>query len=301
VSLPEEYKLPSALDAVEKERRQLQRRVQQLENRFPKLKLAFANEADRFNATVLHPFTMAEEDIQRYAAKIKAKYGKQPMPSVSEPQQDYPPLSGLTKLQSLARTFDHFGKPSAEAIKRYNDELETFYDEYETYLRERYASANLQRRTIRLDLYLFNEGTAPAEDIDAFLHFPDGFDLYYEGDKPQAPEVPDPPRLPRIGSEILEYSSIARDFSYTNRQPTYLPTQSNVSAPDIKRGNSYDVSYEVQRLKQHMNEPLDSLFVVFRSFEDTASFNIDYRINAADLPDEATGTLNIVVTRSSEG
>ncbi len=65
VSLPEEYKLPSALDAVEKERRQLQRRVQQLENRFPKLKLAFANEADRFNATVLHPFTMAEEDIQR--------------------------------------------------------------------------------------------------------------------------------------------------------------------------------------------------------------------------------------------
>jgi len=50
-----------------------------------------------------------------------------------------------------------------------------------------------------------------------------------------------------------------------------------------------------------MNEPLDSLFVVFRSFEDTASFNIDYRINAADLPDEATGTLNIVVTRSSEG
>ncbi len=62
-----------------------------------------------------------------------------------------------------------------------------------------------------------------------------------------------------------------------------------------------DVSYEVQRLKQHMNEPLDSLFVVFRSFEDTASFNIDYRINAADLPDEATGTLNIVVTRSSEG
>jgi hypothetical protein len=60
------------------------------------------------------------------------------------------------------------------------------------------------------------------------------------------------------------------------------------------------MSYEVQRLKQHMNEPCEPLYVVFDSFEDASSFGIDYRINAADLPDEVTGTHHVVVAREFE-
>jgi hypothetical protein len=44
----------------------------------------------------------------------------------------------------------------------------------------------------------------------------------------------------------------------------------NVSDPIIKKTNSYEVSYDVQRLKQHMNEPCDPLYVAFDSLQQAA-------------------------------
>ena len=302
VAIPEKYKLESALDDVEKEKRKLQRRVQQLENRFPKLKLAFANEANQFSGTLLQPVTMPEEEIQRRVKGIKNKYRKReqkPAPK-GKPSQDYLPSTGINKFQGLAGKFNDFSGPSPEEIKRYNSDLEKFYGKYETYLREYIVNANLQRRTLRLDLRLFNIGTAPAEDIDIFLHFPDGFNLYDEDDKPEIPEVPDSPPLPRNRGELLYSPLLTRDFSSLARTPHYLPTQSNVSAPEIKRSNSYKVAYEVERLKQHMNESLDPLYVVFDSVESAASFRVDYRINVADLPDETTGALHVTVATASD-
>lgn len=302
MSLPEKYKLPSTLDATEKEKKKLQQRVQQLENRLPKLKLAFANEANQLNATLLQPIAMTEEEIQRRVTNIKSKYRKRKRPVVtkSELSPGHSPLTSLNKFQGLVGNFNDFSGPSSEEFARYNDELDGFYEDYEIYLRECVVNHNLQRRTVRLDLCLFNYGTAPAGDIDVFLHFPDGFDLYDEDDKPQVPEAPDPPRPPRTQAEMMQDRLSLHDLSYRNLSPTYLPTKSNVSAPEIKRSNSYEVSYEVQRLKQHMNEPFDPLCVVFDSFESAASFRIDYRINAADLPEETTGSLHTVITRASD-
>lgn len=301
MELPEEYQLPSALDAAGKEKQQLQRRIQQLENRFPRLKLAFADEANQFSTTIHQPLTMAEEEIQQRMIDIKNKYKYRKRPAVpkSEPQ-GYSPLERFARVQSLTNNFNNFVGSSAEEITRYNRDLEEFYEECEIYLREYGVSAALQGRTVRLDLCLFNYGTAPAEDIDVFLHFPDGFVLYDEDDKPQMPEVPDPPRPPRTQAEIMQDRLGIRDYSHRDLSPTYLPAKSNVSAPEIKRSNSYEVSYEVQRLKQHMNEPFDPLYVVFDSFESAASFRIDYRINAADLPEETTGSLHTVITRASD-
>lgn len=298
--LPEKYKLSSALDAAEKEKKQLQQRIQQLETRFPKLKLTFADGENQFSATLLQPLAVAEEEIQQRITNIKSKYCKRPVASESEPSQGHLPLARLARVQSLTNNFNNFSGPSSEEIERYNRELEAFYKEYEVYLREYSANVNLQRRTIRLDLCLFNYGTAPAEDIDVFLHFPDGFDLYDEDEKPQMSEPPDPPRPPRTGAEMIQASLATPNLSHLYRSPTYVPAQSNVSAPDIKRSNSYEVSYEVGRLKQHMNEPFDPLYVVFDSLESAASFRINYRINAADLPDETTGVLHATITKASE-
>ncbi len=302
ISLPEKYELPSALDNSEKEKKKLQQRVQQLENRLPKLELAFANKGNHFSFTLLQPITTTEEEIQRWVTNIKSKYRKRerPVAPKSEPSSGHLPLTGLNKFQGLADNFNNFGGPSAEEFTRYNKELDDFYEDYEMYLRECIVNNNLQRRTIRLDLCLFNNGTAPAEDIDVFLHFPDGFDLYDEDDKPQVPEAPNPPRPPMTQTEIMQDRLGLHNSSYRNLSPTYLPGKSNVSAPEIKRSNSYEVSYEVQRLKQHINEPSDPLYVVFDSFESAASFKIDYRINAADLPEETTGSLHAVITRASD-
>lgn len=300
VELPEKYKLQSAIDSIEKENKQLQRRVQQLENRFPKLKLAFADGANQFRVTLPIPLSVPEERIQQQMENIKRKHSKRQDIPKDKPQEARSRLEDLIQNPNLmSRAIGDPTQPSPKEIERYNSALDKFYEKYERYLREYSANVNVQRRTIRLDIYLFNYGTAPAEDIDVFLHFPDGFDLYDENDRPQTPEVPEPPRSPRIRSEMLYPTLDTRALSYLNRPFPSVPIQSNVSAPEIKRSNSYDVSYEVQRLKQHMNEPCDPLYVVFDSFENTASFRIDYRINSADLPDETNGSLNVVVAHDS--
>lgn len=301
VTLPEKYKLQSAIDPIEKENKQLQRRIQQLENRFPKLELAFADRANQLRVTLPLPLAVLEEEIQQQMETIKRRHSKRQDIPKDEPQKARSPLEDFILSQSpISKAIGDPTQPSPKEIERYNSALDKFYEKYERYLREYSVNVNLQRRTIRLDIYLFNYGTAPAEDIDVFLHFPDSFDLYDEDDRPQTPEAPEPPRPPRsTWSEMLETTLDTGGLSYLNRQPPPLPIQSNVSAPEIKRSNSYDVSYEVQRLKQHMNEPCDPLYVVFDLFENTASFRIDYRINAADLPDETTGTLNVVVSHDS--
>lgn len=298
-SLPDKYRLPNAIDAVEKENRQLQRRIQQLENRFPKLELAFAGGANHIKATMLDPLEFSEERIQQKIAAIKNRYIKHQVTPDSKQERQNAPLSKFIQPYSLAGSFNS-KHPESKEIKRYNDELAKFYEDYEEYLRRYDLYRNLQRRMMRLDIYLFNRGTAPAEDIDIFLHFPDGFRLYDEDNRTQMPEAPKPPSPPQTWAEMLHSPLQMRDFSSLTRTPHYLPAQSNVSAPDIKRSNSYDVTYSVQRLKQHMNESLDPLYVVFDSFESAASFRIDYRINAADLPDETTGVLHTAITRASD-
>lgn len=299
LSLPDKYKLPSALDAVEKDKKQLQRRVQQLENRLPKLKLAFANEANQFEAVTRQPFTVPEEEVQRQVAFIKAKHSKRALPQKKEPEQGYSSLLGQIQRPGIAAgPADSWSSISIEEVQRYNRELDEFYDVYEDYIRKYVQGRNLQHRTIRLNISLFNYGTAPAEDIDVFMHFPDGFHLYDKESRPRLPEKPDPPLQPQTGAEKMAHrSSSLYDFSPSLRSPPYMPVRGNVSSPKIERSNSYNVSYEVDRLKQHMNEPFEPLYVAFDSLNDVASFSIDYRINAAELPDEVTGVLHVVVDR----
>ena len=71
----------------------------------------------------------------------------------------------------------------------------------------------------------------------------------------------------------------------------------NVSAPKIKHTNSYDVSYHVQKVKHNLHESFNPLYIVFDSFEEARSFHIDYRILAANIPDEIKGKLNIVLKK----
>lgn len=297
--LPDRYELPSALDAVEKEKKQLQRRIQQLENRFPKLGLAFADGENQLKTAVQQPFTMSEEEKERQISNIKYKHSKQSIPSKSESEQSQSSLLSWAQAPSIASQFaGNLNEIPPNEIQRYNSELDQFYYDYETFLQKYVQNRNLQRRTICLDIRLFNQGTAPSKDIDVFMHFPDGFDLYDEDTKPQTPERPDPPTSPRNRSEMMYPLSNFRDWSHLPRTTPYVPIQGNVSSPEIKKSNSYEVSYEVQSLKQHMDEPCEPLYVSFNSFESVKSFGIEYRINAADLPDEVTGTLHVVVARS---
>jgi hypothetical protein len=154
-----------------------------------------------------------------------------------------------------------------------------------------------KQMTVRLDIALFNNGTSPAEDIDVFLHLPDGFDVYDEDNCPIMPEEPTPPHPPRSMSDMLGRSSNLGLSPLYVPQKIHFPSVSNVSELSINKSNSYDVNFSVGKLKQYMSVPSDPLFIVFDSFSTASSFGIEYRINAANLHKEVTGTLHVVIDK----
>jgi hypothetical protein len=161
---------------------------------------------------------------------------------------------------------------------------------------------NLKHRTIRLAICLANDGTAPAEDIDVFMHFPDGFVLTSEDDFPDPPQPPKPPSKSKTQMEKLR-APLGGGIPSVPYPPAFNPSSiqppSNVSAPSIKRTRSYDVNLHVRRIKHKLREPFDTLCVVFKSFESAHSFHIAYEILAADLPSKITGDLHIIIQKES--
>ena len=110
------------------------------------------------------------------------------------------------------------------------------------------------------------------------------------------PEEPKPPLKPRGALDAMRtVMSLPSLMHLSPTIPEFAPSVGNVSSLTIKKGNSYDVSFGIHRLKQHINEPSEPLFVVFTNQDEATSFGIDYRINAANLPNEVKGKLHLVV------
>lgn len=144
-------------------------------------------------------------------------------------------------------------------------------------------------------------GSCPADDIDIFMHFPDGFELFDEDDCEKEPEAPKAPRKPRSILEEAAAGLSIRSFGYSDHLHSHLDYlsspvgPSNVSGPKIKRTNSYDVKVSVRRAKHGIEEPLDTIYLTFESSAMARSFAIDYAIHASNLPSHVTGTLNVIV------
>lgn len=164
------------------------------------------------------------------------------------------------------------------------------------YLQDLARYEDQKNRTISIRIALFNAGTPPANDIDVFLHFPDGFTLLRKDALPRRPKPPMPPRKPLGLMDMMRHVDISPEPPLLLPPSPHLPVAPrNISAATIRKTNSYDVSYRVRKLKQHMNAPCDRLFACFDKVEEMKSFEIGYCVNAANVPVEINGSLNIVI------
>jgi hypothetical protein len=104
---------------------------------------------------------------------------------------------------------------------------------------------------MRLDILAVNEGTCPAQDLDVFLHFPDGFALVAESGLPKKPRMPDPPNRPRTLAETVASGFQIPDFLARSPSINFpeIPRPTNVSKPLIRRTRSYDVEVSIAILK----------------------------------------------------
>jgi hypothetical protein len=90
--------------------------------------------------------------------------------------------------------------------------------------------------------------------------------------------------------------------AYLNNPPDVSAMlQQNVSSPTIKRVKSYEVQVHIQKIKHTLQLPIDPLLVTFDSYENVNSFNIDYRMSAANIPHEVTGLLHVIIQKNDKG
>jgi hypothetical protein len=290
--LSDTLKLPEEADPNEKRIQQLERELLELKRAMAVLELTFPDGADRLTLRLPRPVVLSRDDIEREMKLVRLRHTKM---GEEEPTSG----SGAGPLgQFPFRSIASLYAPTKEAIGQYNAELEEYYRRYDTWLSVQASRDNPQWRTLRLEFVLSNTGTAPAEDIDLFLHFPDGLALYTEQDLPRLPPEPTPPKKPE--GRFASLSPFLADLSSMSvTMPTPDISPRNVSAPVIRRTDSFEVNIHVKQLKHNLMQPLGALYVVFDNYEGAGSFGIDWDMVAANLPKPPTGTLHVIIEKET--
>jgi len=292
--MPENFRIADEPDPYESKIKQLEQQIRELNSRTPNLSLAYEDGKQYARIKLPHPVSLGQSEIEEKIIEIKNKFPKRKKEGV----QDNAPLpQNVIEKGSLMEMMDLI---SQEEVGRYNNEVDEYITAYTQFMISNVEFENLKRRTFKLDIALANDGTAPAEDIDIYLHFPDGFQLLEEDELPNPPEPSDPPLKPMTAMQQLNNSinrNIMPSSVYFNQPVSSPRLPQNVSNPNIKRVNSYDVQIHVQKLKHTLQVFLDPLFIVFDNFESANSFSVKYRILAANIPHEFTGNLHIVIEK----
>ena len=283
ISLPNEYRLNIKKDKRQKEIEKLRNKITVLENRLPvlKLKILADNEPADFIKITLNQITAPSED--KLAEKLKV-------------------IKDELKFKPSSNTFEIFTNllsyPKDE-IERYEKDLDKYIEEMLKYYKKEYQFIELQSRLIELKFVIINNGNQPAEDIDIFMNFPDGFKMFSENEIPRKPKESEKPIPPRSTIDMLSKISYMPKTAFPNLT---IPSIDNVginrnlsSGPHIRKTDSYEVNYRVDKLKHGIQKYLKPVYVLFESIDQAKPFNISYSILADNLPEPSNGNLNIVI------
>lgn len=295
--MPDSYRILDKPDPNETKIKQLEKQIHELNSRVPQPDLTYEDGLQHATFKLPKPADFDQSKVDEKLSELKKKY---PFKEFKAPETDLQQTKNKMEIAALVAASSIMGTISQEEIDRYNSEVEQYIPAYANFLLRNSEYENLKRRTIRLNFVLANDGSAPAEDIDIYMHFPDGFRVLEEHELPNPPNPPKPPVKP-----MTQMQKLANSLNYSAQlaQVPYLGSYdhsqfappSNVSGPDIKRTNSYDVHVHVQKIKHNLQVSLDPLFIVFDSYESASSFAIEYSILAANIPHEITGDLHLII------
>jgi hypothetical protein len=233
-----------------------------------------------------------EHEITRKIEELRTKLPKQRPPQATPPD----PKSPISLEQTALAGLNYTDPIPAEEYERYNQGVDEYLRSYERYMRDTWEAQAAMGRSIRFEIEIRNTGTAPAEDVDVLLHFPDGFRLFLRED-PDIPQKPHPPRKPRTGNQIV-LDSIDRishpDLAMPS--PPYFKMPSSFS---IERTQSYDVRNHFPRIKHGDRVAFPEMFLTFDSYEAAAPFSCRYTISPTNLPTPITGDLHFVIKKEN--
>lgn len=274
--IPEEGYLIQEDDNQTKEIRKLTVELNRVKNLQPSLKLQFENGETYKKFDIKEPWKKYEDVINNQMARLRKEY-----PFLEAETDENPYLLSLLKLY----------KKTPEKVEKYNKALEKYYSNYEAYLRKTKVLFFKEKLTIVLNIDISNMGNTPAENIDLYMHFPDGFTLRHKDENYSDEIKPFPP-------ELSAYSLAPFDMS--NSIPRLaIPKISDIdlSGFSIKKTNSYDVNDHFKIVKHNHLVSVYPLYLTFDNFDDVKSFEIIYKITAANMVDMIEGVLNVIVNK----
>ncbi|MGN6195486.1 MAG: PIN domain-containing protein [Ginsengibacter sp.] len=277
--IPAEEYLIQEDDAVAKEIKKLTAELNRVKNLQPSLRLQFDSGEVYKKYDVNEPWKEYEDVIANEMEKVKKEN------PFLEPETDENPY-GLTLLNLYKKT--------PERVAEYNKALEEYYSEYEVYLHKTKVSFYKENLTLILNIELSNTGNTPAENIDLYMHFPDGFTLSQKEDYYSKETEPSPP-------ELSSYSLAPYDMSKMLTRLAF-PVLPNIDLGgfSIKKTNSYDVRDHFKIIKHNHTGSVYPLYATFDTFEDVKSFEITYQITAANMVDMVEGKLNVIINKMAD-
>lgn len=265
--MPEQFRAREEPDPRDVEIKRLREELQRSKNAQPRLSVGFTHEGD------IRPFLEVSVKSPLPFNSIEAVWDKE-----ATKYESLPSHSG-----SNLMPLPDFGN------QQYNSHLKAYLEDFRVYLRENLVFENFFRQAFSLEVQLFNEGTAPATDVDVFFTFPTEVDVYTEESLPEQPDRPSPPlrgesfymnaRLPKI-------TPIIEQFEQANRER---------NGPSI---TGSEARFHLERIKHGTPVTSPRLWIKFKSHEATRSFPFEYRLEAGNLTTFMSGKLNVKLAQA---
>ncbi|MEZ2335677.1 PIN domain-containing protein [Mucilaginibacter sp. RCC_168] len=285
IQLGEDLRLVESLDEQAKMIERLKKENVQLKERTPNVDLYFVGKLKVLKVEVKTNLKSREDIRVIEMAKIKQAT---PLMIIKEEKK------GKTPLEIFARFNSNL--LSNERKAAYNSKVEEYYRDYERYLAVYYDYAIKKFLSTELKFMIINEGNIPAQDIDIWIHLPDGFVASEK--RMKEPREPEPPYKPKHDFDIESNGFSAGDLAARLNFNPSMP-KINFDAPTIKKTNSYEVTYYCKSLKHDMENSFDKIFLQYDSFDSIKNFTIDYKLNIANVPAPVKGQLHVVFEKNS--
>ncbi|MES2276039.1 MAG: PIN domain-containing protein [Bacteroidota bacterium] len=281
IQLDEGLRLAEIPDEQTKAIERLKKENTQLKERIPKVDLFFEGKVQLLKIQLQANLKTREEIRQTEMAKVKAET---PLMIISAEQPT------KTTMEIIAQFSG--GLLSNERKVAYNTKVGEYYQEYEQYLAAYYGFAIKRFQSVELRFMISNDGNVPAQDIDVWLHLPDGFKaLEKRAKEPKKPEAPYRPKHNFDMEGIMPSFAPALSFHHS-------PAPINFNAPTIKKTNSYEITYHCRSLKHDMVNAFSRIYLQYDSFAAMQNFTIDYKLNIANVPEPVTGQLHVVFEKT---